>query len=521
MVNADFRDTDGYSFIDKENRIMNWSESSIKNARLYGNFEIDYESSYGKVLSYNAETNRVTVKSSRFMNRNARYFYYNVLEEIDVPGEYYVDTDTGMLYFYAPDGYKDMTVTFAQCQGNLIEADVDYYTFDGLTVEGGLGTLIKLNGDFNTVQNCILRDCGDQAINFNGRKVLIFNNEIYHIGSTGIYGEYTNNLNTVPSDSVVDNNLIHDFGDIARVYNGAVSFGTVTPGHDGGYGFTVSHNEIYNCPHTAMNYLARDVIVEYNYIHDVCYEGGDAGAVYDGTWLANGFVFRHNILSGVENKFNDWMAPLGYYNDNAGGGKQVYSNLFMNIDGNGIGLAGQDNDIHDNILINCGKKSLSTAAIYADSRAYYYIPNTVSGWTTSAKFDISAASSGYGGLWSWMMGNAFNPVYGNRYWAYRYPWTMLLKTTNVYDLEDKFVSYAYGDAKIRQNVMFPTYSVYTTQEVQRLMLLRDNIGISDASRIFSDYNGGDYTVPENSVIYHSLPGFKACDVANVGRYSND
>ena len=521
MSNAAFSDQGGYSFIDKDNRIMNWTESSIENARLFGNFEIDYETSYGKILSYNADTNRVTVKPSRYMNGSARYFYYNVLEEIDAPGEYYVDTDTGMLYFYAPEGYESKSVVFAQCDMPIIDAQVNYYTFDGLTVEGGLDTLIQLRGDFNTVQNCILRDCGNQAVNFNGRKTLIYNNEIYHIGSSGISGEYVNNTNTVPSDSVVDNNIIHDFGDLVRTYSGAVNFGAVTPGHDGGYGYTVSHNEIYNSPHLAMSYLARDVIVEYNYIHDVCYEGGDAGAVYDGTWLANGFVFRHNILADVENNFNMYMAPLGYYCDNAGGGKQIYSNLFMNIDGNAVGVAGQDNEIHDNIMINCGKKSLETAAIYADSRAYYYIPNSLSGWTTSAVFDVALARSGYGGLWSWMMMNEFNPVYGNRYWAYRYPWTMLLKTTNVYDLQDRFVAYAYGDAKIRQNVMFPTYSVYTTQEVQRLMLLRDNIGISDAGKIFTDYKGGDYTVPENSVIYHSLPGFKACDVANVGRYTKN
>lgn len=61
---------------------------------------------------------------------------------------------------------------------------------------------------------------------------------------------------------------------------------------------------MYNGPHLAISSMARDLIIEYNYIHDVCYEASDAGAVYDGTWFANGYVLRHNVIANIKNKFN-------------------------------------------------------------------------------------------------------------------------------------------------------------------------------------------------------------------------
>lgn len=34
--------------------------------------------------------------------------------------------------------------------------------------------------------------------------------------------------------------------------------------------------------------------------------------------------------------------------------------------------------------------------------------------------------------------------------------------------------------------------------------------------IFVDYEGGDYTVKEDSKIYKLIPGLKACDISTVG-----
>ena len=98
-------------------------------------------------------------------------------------------------------------------------------------------------------------------------------------------------------------------------------------------------------------------------------------------------------------------------------------------------------------------------SIYTDSRSYYKLPkNDTSGWATSAIFNVS----GLNGLWAWLMHPEWNPAYGTEQWAYRYPWTMLLKTTNVYDREDRFVSYAYGDSKVRQNMIYPSsHNIFT------------------------------------------------------------
>lgn len=498
----------GNSYVDISGRVKNWDESSLKSALIYGTY--DYTPFYGKISSYDPAENRVKVDINTSVNNMMRMFYFNVLEEIDAPGEYYIEEDTGMLYMYAPDGYKNMTAAFAQCTGSVIEANVDYYTFDGLTVEGGVEDLINISGNHNTVQNCKIRGCGENGISFSGSNINIFNNEIYYVGADGVYGESPNTPETIVSDSVIDNNLIHEFGELRRTYYGAIEIGTVSPEHSGGYGFTVSHNEMYNGPHLAVSSMARDLIIEYNYIHDVCYEASDAGAVYDGTWFANGYVLRHNVIANIKNKFNPAMVPIGYYCDNAGGGKQIYSNYFINIAGDAIAISGQDNDVHDNLFIN--------SSMHTDSRAYYYIPgSSLCGFIQSAKFDIAEAERGYGGLWSWMMWDVCNSAYGNRYWAYRYPWTMLLKTTNVYDLNDRFVSYAFGDAKIRQNV-FVNGQLTFSMNLEKILNIRDNLTLNQTQTIFTDYSSGDYSIPENSSVYHSLPGFKACDYANVGRY---
>ena len=97
------------------------------------------------------------------------------------------------------------------------------------------------------------------------------------------------------------NNRFHDFGDIGRVYNGALQID--------GNAFYIAHNEFYHAPHTTLTEDARGYVYEYNYIHDVCYESGDAGSIYVGGWVGNGTVYRYNVFKDIVCYDSVYMNP--------------------------------------------------------------------------------------------------------------------------------------------------------------------------------------------------------------------
>ena len=109
--------------------------------------------------------------------------------------------------------------------------------------------------------------------------------------------------------------------------------------------------------------------MKYNYIHDVCREGGDAGAVYIAWWSEQGMVFENNFICNVYNLYK-YAAPNGFYCDDGGSGRTVRSNLCYNIAGNSIGMGGgKDNIVTDNVIIK-GPDSYH-ASLWYDSRTWY------------------------------------------------------------------------------------------------------------------------------------------------------
>ena len=50
------------------------------------------------------------------------YYVFNLLEELDLPGEWYLDRSTGILYFYPPGGLKTGSVQLSRLATPLVEA---------------------------------------------------------------------------------------------------------------------------------------------------------------------------------------------------------------------------------------------------------------------------------------------------------------------------------------------------------------------------------------------------------------
>ena len=513
-----FEDIEGQTYKDSAGRIKNWSEQSIGEAKMYGMFPLDWIASSATIASYDRESERVTYDLTSVYVLDAspmgRYFYYNVPEEIDTPGEYCIDRDTGKLYIYMHDGYENKNISYALCKTALVRVNADYYTFDGLTFENSVDNIINIGGDNITVRNCIVRSAGATAVNVSGCSVFTLeNNEIYSIGKSCVVNDKNGDpLKLITSRNVIYNNNFHHFAELDRIYNNAVSINST---YNDGCGYLVSHNEMWYGPHQAIGMNGPDITIEYNYIHDVCYESSDAGAIYSFGcgWGSGGLSIHDNIFENVINNSDVPGSPIAIYMDAGVGCANVRSNLIVNTRGVGILVGGQDIELRDNLFIN--------SSVQFHSGAYYLVPDDHTAWAGGLENECPVSVFPDGMNWESLLDPSRAPAFGSKMWGYRYPWTMLIKTTNVYDIQDHFVGYAYGDACMRQNVFFGRNENDIAKTAKRLVNIRDNTRLDTLEDVgFADFSNGDYRLTEKTKIYHDVPGFKYCDVENVGRIIN-
>lgn len=288
--------------------------------------------------------------------KGGAYYFYNVLDELDAPGEWYLDRETGMLYFYPPRDLRgarvEMTIT---TKSVLHLKNAHDLTFEGFTFRGTRGDAVTIEGDRNVLRRFVISGVMGNGVVVNGRDNLVCEGEISHVGRGGIRLDGGDRETLTPGNNRADNNLIHDWAEVYRVYNVAV--------HLEGVGNICSHNEIYNAPHAAIFYYGNDHVVEYNHIHDVVKTSTDAGAIYSGQdWTRQGCVIRYNCLYNIGEGDN---RPDGIYFDDMLSGQTAYGNLIVRAKKYGF-LIGGGRDIHvyNNVIIDCGK------AITYDDRGY-------------------------------------------------------------------------------------------------------------------------------------------------------
>ncbi len=131
-----------------------------------------------------------------------------------------------------------------------------------------------------------------------------------------------------------------------------------------GVGVRVAHNFIHDLPHTAVFFWGNDHVLEFNEVHSVCLETGDAGAFYVGRdWTQRGHVIRGNYfhhLRGVEGRpgFTDVM---GVYLDDFASGVRVEGNVFYKAGRSIMIGGGRDNVVENNIVVD-GAPGLSLDA---------------------------------------------------------------------------------------------------------------------------------------------------------------
>jgi hypothetical protein len=321
-----------------------WADATIRIA------EID-------VVQHTITTDEPYHYSGRGMTTEQGIIYYafNLLEEIDQPGEWYLDRDAGMLYFYPPSDPANAVVEIGMLSTPMITADnVSNLRFEGLVFDLGRYNGIRISNSTRClVAGCEIRRMAGNGITIAGGTANgILGCDIHTIGrrATEVMGGDRETL--TPGGHFVENCVIRDFGRIDRTYTPAIQLE--------GVGNRVAHNLMTDCPSSVMRIEGNDHVIEFNEVRDAVQESDDQGAMElfrNATY--RGVVFRYNRFTDI-GKTGDEVAVHGQAGirlDDAISGVQIYGNIFQrsaNGKFGGIQMnSGRDNTIDNNLFIDC------------------------------------------------------------------------------------------------------------------------------------------------------------------------
>ncbi|MBR3423641.1 MAG: S-layer homology domain-containing protein [Clostridia bacterium] len=326
---------------------------NVDDLYMMGYYEYDWKASEGPVLSYDPDTGFVTPTVNGRIHKTSDggacpYFYfYNIPDELDRPDEYYVDKKTG--YFYIMDPDEDYTISKT---GQMFRmTDTDHVSFVGLEFCFNTSDFLRANdSDYITFDRCYFHNIRGWCIYIYGDHETVRDCEFYDIGMRCVDMCSGDRETLTHGESVIENNLFDHFGSVGKTGMAAI--------YVWGCGITIAHNEICNSSNIGIFYSeyiwgSNDILIEYNYIHNVVSQSSDSGAIYAGRNPAgHGSVVRYNIIADVGNPV-EGHRPVGIYLDDSMAGQEIYGNIFYEIGNNSLFISnGRENKIHDNIVIS-------------------------------------------------------------------------------------------------------------------------------------------------------------------------
>ena len=287
-----------------------------------------------------------------------RYYVENLREELDAPGEWYLDRQTWTLYFWPPEPLAGRAV-YAPVLKTIVELNqAAHVTLRGLVIEGCEGTAVVLSKCTEClVAGCTIRNVGDYrgsgASLAAGRHNGVVGCDIHDTGSNAVGLSGGDAPTLTAAENYADNNYIHHVGVYYKQGVGVAMSGV---------GNRASHNLIHDTPRMGIMFGGNNLVIEYNHIRHANLETEDTGAVYTGgrDWLGSrGTVIRYNYfhdILGYGRRDGKWISPhfaWGVYLDDNTGGVDVIGNIVVRAHRAGIHLHnGRDNHVENNIFVD-------------------------------------------------------------------------------------------------------------------------------------------------------------------------
>jgi len=339
--------------------LAEWSKET--NILLYGYWYYDWADSYETVISVDKEKGEVQLAgpgSAYGYREGARYYAINLLCELDQPGEWYIDREHLLLYFYPPTSLEGAIVELSLFDKPMVIFDkAEYISFERVHFRLGASNLVQIfDGEAIQILGCSFRESAGYGLTINmGKGHRVQSCDFHYLGKGGIYMNGGDRKTLTPSGFIVDNCYFSNLARIDHTYNPAV--------YMNGVGHKISHNLVHHIPSSAFRTDVNDSIIEFNEVFNVLLESDDqGGADMWGNPTYRGLVFRynywHHIGSWREGTEQPACGQAGIRLDDAISGVHIYGNIFYHSSAGNFGGA----------QIHGGKATLVENCIFANCR---------------------------------------------------------------------------------------------------------------------------------------------------------
>jgi len=336
----------------------------------HGYWTWDWSDAFQRVASIDTAKHEITFAEPHHnygYTKNQRYRFLNVLEELDAPGEWVLDRARGRIVFLPPEEPRAGDIAVSLLETPLVHLDgASHVVFAGFTLEASRGTgVLVTGGEDCTLAGLELRNLGGEAVTIEGGHAHTVQSCDFHDLANGAVRVVGGDRRTLtPSGHRVLNNHIYHASQWLRTGQYGVTID--------GVGHLVAHNLVHDLPFEAFYLRGNDHVLEFNEIHRVCLETGDAGGIHTGrdyTWRGN--VIRYNYWHDLKGPGLHGVTAV--YLDDFSSGFTVHGNVFYRA-GRGVQVGGgRDNAVTNNLFVEC------EPAVHLDARGLGWASNYFNG----------------------------------------------------------------------------------------------------------------------------------------------
>jgi hypothetical protein len=337
-------------------RPRRWRDTS--DLWVHGFWAWDWANSYERVTTLDLDRHFIKTAPPHGLygfRAGQRFYYLNLLEELDQPGEWFLEQKTGMLYFWPPGPMDSGETVLSRLDQSLIKfTDASHVTVRGLVLEAARGSGVEISGGAgNRIVGCLLRNLGNLGVVMTGgTNHGVVSCDVFDTGDGGVSLSGGDRQTLTSGGHFVENCHFQRQARWSRCYAPAVLVS--------GVGHRVSHNLMHDHPHCAILFTGNDHLIEFNDIHHIALETGDVGAIYTGRdYSFRGNRIRHNYIhetGGVG------MGSMGVYMDDCVSGTEVFGNVFHKVHWAMFIGGGRDHRVENNLFVDCDP------AVRADGR---------------------------------------------------------------------------------------------------------------------------------------------------------